>query len=94
MVIRGRVLRGGPAGPAHIFVSTAVYTSYKSAIVRKHGPAAGDERDRLARSLPEHPIEDIDHNDSLVFAFGALATGILGLADSGIINNRNDGNGG
>ena len=43
---------------------------------------------------PEHPIEDIDHNDNLVLAFAAFATGILGLADSGIINNWNDSNGG
>jgi hypothetical protein len=44
--------------------------------------------------LSEHPIGDIDHNDSLVLAFGAFATGILGFADSGINNNWNDGNGG
>jgi hypothetical protein len=44
--------------------------------------------------LPKHPIEDIDHNDNLVLAFAAFATGILGLADSGIINNWNDSNGG
>jgi len=44
--------------------------------------------------LPKHPIEDIDHNDNLVLAFAAFATGILSLADSGIINNWNDRNGG
>ena len=88
----------GPSGRAgrtgsHLCFNCSLYQLQKR--YRKKAWAGGsDEQDRPARPLPEHPIEDIDHNDSLVLAFGALATGILGLADSGIINNRHDGNGG
>ena len=92
--MRGWVFRSESAGPAHIFVSTAVHTSYKGAIAIKLGPAAAMSKTGPARLLPEHPIEDIDHNDKLVLAFALFANGILGLADSGIINNWNDRNGG
>ena len=54
---------------------------------KKAWARGSDERDLPTRSLPEHPIEDIDHNDNLVLAFAVFATGILGFADSGIINN-------
>jgi hypothetical protein len=85
----GRVGRTG----SHLCFNCSIYQLQKR--YRKKAWAGGsNERNRPTRSLPEHPIEDIDHNDNLVLAFGAFATGILGLADSGIINNWNDGNGG
>ena len=88
----------GPSGRAgktgsHLCFNFGVYQLQRR--YRKKARVGGsDERDRPVRSLSEHPIGDIDHNDSLVLAFGALATDILGLADSGINNNWNDGNGG
>ena len=66
---------------------------------KKAWAVGGDEQDRPpSRSPAGHLIEDTDHDDSIVLASGdfevrAFATGFLGLADTGIINNWNDGNG-
>ena len=87
--MRGRVGRAG----SHLCSNCSLYQLQRR--YRKKAWAGGsDEQDRPTRLLPKHPIEDIDHNDNLVLAFAAFATGILGLADSGIINNWNDSNGG